>query len=516
MPLILQNRIEGPLSSEFCLGVFQLGGLWIAWELRFELVEVARWIVRGVTLLLRWICCIGYYLGYSFISLATWCHRPQRVKAAVITERGVCLTWMAAPGAGGAVVPVQQHPFPVGTFLLVSRPPVWDEVWIAGYLGSNTDILVRTTSSSGAEWIWAVVKLVAMMVKAPIVQADGTRRAPPGVVAGNVNWVYTPPDCASIWEPDAVEVISLSQEAALILSQLASSMNGVTINHGGVAGDLVPLVINAPAMGPAGGAGGGGAVGAAGLGMPSSGNSPTPAELSALEKAVQQLQAMAVSEDRKKDKKERKDKKSKKKSRKSSKKRSKKKKKKKRSRSSSTSSSSSSPRSRSRSNSSSSTSSSRKKPLAWKEKGKDHRVNYDDLCHVDQLRLKKKGDLLSFAAKNPGALTAHFLAGVYARLSKGTLARSSQLREASVAAWAQQHTGLTEPRDLKEVLTLAEILDHVNRREVARALDVLVQRIVAIQAAKAKGGSWEKAEALELVSTTKTLASSAMLALTNS
>lgn len=123
-----------------------------------------------------------------------------------------------------------------------------------------------------------------------------------------------------------------------------------------------------------------------------------------------------------------------------------------------------------------------------------------------------KGDLLAFAAKSPGALTAHFLASVYARLSKGTLSRSSQLREASAASWAHQFSGLSEVRDLKEVLTLCEILDNINRREIARALDILCQRIVAIQAAKAKGGSWEKAESLELTNTQKTLAPSSMLA----
>lgn len=142
-------------------------------------------------------------------------------------------------------------------------------------------------------------------------------------------------------------------------------------------------------------------------------------------------------------------------------------------------------------------------------------MSYTDLNHVEQLKLKKKGDLISFAARHPGALTAHFLAGVYARLSKGTISRTSQLREVSVASWAHQFSGLTEVRDVKEVLTLAEILDHVNRKEIARALDVLCQRILAIQAAKGKGGSWEKAEALELVNTQKTLASSSMLALTN-
>ena len=84
---------------------------------------------------------------------------------------------------------------------------------------------------------------------------------------------------------------------------------------------------------------------------------------------------------------------------------------------------------------------------------------------------------MAFAAKHPGALTAHFLASVFNRLSKGTVSRSSQLRDPSVSAWAQIHSGLTEPRDLKEVLTLGEVLDHVNRREIARAMDTLCKRI---------------------------------------
>ena len=100
--------------------------------------------------------------------------------------------------------------------------------------------------------------------------------------------------------------------------------------------------------------------------------------------------------------------------------------------------------------------------FAWKGDGKDRKVTYEDISHVDLLRLKKKGDLLSFAAKHPGALTAHFLAGMSARLSKGTVNRTSQLRQASVAAWAQQRAGLTEPKNLKEVLTLAEVSDPFN------------------------------------------------------
>jgi hypothetical protein len=99
------------------------------------------------------------------------------------------------------------------------------------------------------------------------------------------------------------------------------------------------------------------------------------------------------------------------------------------------------------------------------------------------------------------------------RLSKGHVTKSGQLREASVASWAGQYTGLTEVRDLREVMTLANIMDSINRREMAQAMDVLSQRIVAIQLAKRKGGSWDKAELVELVPSGNTVGTSSTLAL---
>jgi len=134
---------------------------------------------------------------------------------------------------------------------------------------------------------------------------------------------------------------------------------------------------------------------------------------------------------------------------------------------------------------------------------------------VDAQKFKRKGELLAYATKHPGALSAHFLASIYARLSKGRMTKSSQLREANVVQWASQHSGLTEIRDVREVLTLAEAMDCINRREISRAMDVLAQRILAIQQAKRKGGSWEKAECIELIPSGNALASSSMLALTN-
>ena len=48
-------------------------------------------------------------------------------------------------------------------------------------------------------------------------------------------------------------------------------------------------------------------------------------------------------------------------------------------------------------------------------------------------------------------------------------------------------------------MTLASILDSVNRGSVAEALDILVMRIHTLQRAKIKGGTWEAAQRLELI-----------------
>ena len=193
------------------------------------------------------------------------------------------------------------------------------------------------------------------------------------------------------------------------------------------------------------GAGGGGA-----LATGSAGGAALGVGAGSPSQSAGQLRAMTLSSthsNRSRDK----DKKKKKKTKK--KKRNKKHKKK---RSGSSSSSTSSSRSRSGGSSSVSSGEKKKKPLRWKIDAKDKKVPLSSLTHVAQLKLKnlKRGDLVSFAARHPGALTA------------------------------QQLSGLTEVRDMKEVVMSAEILDAVNREEISQALDVLCQRILTIQAAK--------------------------------
>ena len=228
-------------------------------------------------------------------------------------------------------------------------------------------------------------------------------------------------------------------------------------------------------------------------------------DLKALESAVRQLQALSIRDTRPDRKSHKKDKKDKKKKKKKGHHHKKERKKKKRDSSSSTTSSRSRSRSTSNSSSSSSSGSSGKKLLRWKDKGKDKRVSYDDLSHVDGLKWKKKGDLVAFASKHPGALTAPFLGGSLRQVVQGdpiTVISAEGCLSGSLGS--PVHRIERGPR-----------LEGDPRREIERAMDILCQRILAIQAAKMKGGSWEKAEAIELVSTQKSLASSSMLALTN-
>ena len=173
--------------------------------------------------------------------------------------------------------------------------------------------------------------------------------------------------------------------------------------------------------------------------------------------------------------------------------------KKKKKRRGSSSSSRSTSRSSSDSTGSSKSSDRKRKYLCWDPKSKSRDVTAQQVVSLDSVKFKKKGDLQVFAAKHPGALSAYFLAAVRMKMMKGVVTRSGQLRDINVSTWAGTHSGLTELRDLREVQTLAAAMDAINSRELSRAMDILACRIGAIQKAKEKGSSWEKAERIELI-----------------
>ena len=138
-------------------------------------------------------------------------------------------------------------------------------------------------------------------------------------------------------------------------------------------------------------------------------------------------------------------------------------------------------------------------PLRWRARGKNREVTPQELHELETQRFKHRGALLSYAARHPGALAASFLAEVHRRCGLGAVRQSKDLRKAPVKTWASDKTGLSDVRDLREVATLATIADHLNLDEVDKALDVVAQRVGAIQLAKMKGNSWEKAEKSELI-----------------
>lgn len=393
-----------------------------------------------------------------------------------------------------------QHLYMEG-FFLSERSGEWDEIWVAGLVPDSGELIARSTNEDGSDWIWSLIRCEAGSLRPPV-GAGAQRAAPPGIAPATVNWICSPEHVDQRWAPTVAEAAALKQEAAVLglhVKRIGVQDGQVTIPGRGMS--LIPFTA-APIAGGASAAAPRGAVGALG---------PVPApeadggafNLQSLSDVIQELKDMA----RKKEG-QSKEKSKKKRSRKKSKDKKKKKKRKDSSSGSSTSRSRSSASSRSSSQSSSG-------PLLWKPKGKDREVSYKKVHAVDSEKFKRKGELLAYASRHPGALSGHFLASIYARLSKGKVERSSQLREASVVSWAAQHSGLTEVRDVREVLTLAEAMDAVNRKEIARAMDILAQRILAIQQAKRKGGSWEKAESIELIPSGTSLASSSMLALTN-
>ena len=122
---------------------------------------------------------------------------------------------------------------------------------------------------------------------------------------------------------------------------------------------------------------------------------------------------------------------------------------------------------------------------------------------IDATKFKDRATLMTFCQRHPGALTAHFLGQVRQKVkgASGVLTQSKHLRDVDMVSWLQAGgSGVTEKRDLREVLTLATVVDLVNKDNVAQALDVIVMRVQAIQKAKSKGGDWEKASKLELIS----------------
>ena len=120
------------------------------------------------------------------------------------------------------------------------------------------------------------------------------------------------------------------------------------------------------------------------------------------------------------------------------------------------------------------------------------------------LKFKKRADLLEYAGKNPGALSAQFLLAVFERLNSTAATNEKQLYGMDVHKWARDHSGLKELRDLRECQTLALIIQKLGRDQLPQAMDVACQRIKSVTLAKSPKGSWEQSAKVELLPMTET------------
>ena len=161
-------------------------------------------------------------------------------------------------------------------------------------------------------------------------------------------------------------------------------------------------------------------------------------------------------------------------------------------------SSSSSGRRRRRRKGGSSSSSSSTDYVRWQDQGKNRTIRPRQVQNFATRRFKDQADVLAFATQHPGALSAAFLQMVHQKYTQIMMGETKDLRSHNLVEWAALHCTVTEKRDQRELATLCLAMDCINARRLASAMDVLAQRVNAIQVAKGAGGSWEKAARIEL------------------
>ena len=138
--------------------------------------------------------------------------------------------------------------------------------------------------------------------------------------------------------------------------------------------------------------------------------------------------------------------------------------------------------------------------MQWKSRGKDRRVSPRSWAKNDARRFKKRSDLITFALEHPGAIAAHFAHRVWEQTGNGVMRRTGDMRKVPYVKYVQSDAfGLTELRDKREAVTLATVLEKINKNELEEAVDVLSSRLLALKEAKTKGGSWEQASKKELI-----------------
>lgn len=386
-----------------------------------------------------------------------------------------------------------------GTLVLIKRGNEWDELLLGARLG-EAEWVAYTTDGDGENYGWAHVQLTAGNFRV-FAGVDADRETPVGIDEEQCNFMMEPPGLEERFAPTAAQVTSLCAEARAIAQVVrAEAPRPDLLVVAGSNASVIPL-LGQPGPGAVGPPAlplqGGGPAGLGHHGRPMlgpgghAGDAAGVDELGALRAAVEALEGEKRDKKGKKDKKKDKDRKKGK-----DKKHEKKKKRRKGRHQRSSSSGSTSATSRSSTDSESSSSSFTR----WKEKGANKRVRPGAFAKLDQEKYKNRAVFLAFCARHPGAMTAHFLNAIRMRMrgAAGMMTSTKQLRDVSLAEWIKE-SGVTDVRDQRELITLATIIDHVNRKDLARACDTLVMRVQAIVKAKGKGGSWDKAAKAELI-----------------
>lgn len=116
------------------------------------------WVVKALLGLVYWflhICGISieFLARHWQWFLRDYCRCFSCPNQVTSTDQEVLFTWRLMAGAAGVV------PLPPGTFVLVSRPPEWDEVMMMGFSDDGSVSLCRTTSPDGGSWIWCLVQV---------------------------------------------------------------------------------------------------------------------------------------------------------------------------------------------------------------------------------------------------------------------------------------------------------------------------------------------------------------------
>ena len=367
-----------------------------------------------------------------------------------------------------------------GSFVLIAREGEWDEVLLITH-HEGSEWLVYSTSPDGSRFIWSLVRMTLGNFRA-IDGRDQHRSAPAGIPMNSINWLCDPGDLGQKWAPSPAQLVTLCAEGRVIMDIVKADSSPPQRHIAGSRSELIELVppVQAPAPAAASPAAGG-AQARPGLGQQTQ---PDALELQKLADVINSLRS-EIEEHQSSQKKKKKKSSKKNRSRSNSKRKSKKSKR--------HSSSSSSSSSRSSGTSSSSF-------VRWRSKGKSREVNAVSMGKVDTRKFKKRSDLLIFAAKHPGALTANFINAIRQKLMRGGIVKTSQLRDVEMTEFITTGAaGLKEVRDRREAMTILQAMDFINQKELEKAMDVLAMRVTALLEAKSQGGTWEKAAKKELI-----------------